>query len=377
MIIGIDATRNRSGGAKIHLKGILDNFRSDHGITKVHVWSYPSLLDVIPDYPWLEKHTHSFINKSLFWQIFWQKFILPRELIRNSCDILLSTDAGTFCRFAPNVVMSRDMLSYEEGMIDRYPKYSFSWLRLHALRYVQSSNITNADGVIFLTKYAKDVIGKYSPSMKSVTIIPHGVTDVFRGCAVGQVDKKENDQVVITYVSNVAPYKNQISVLQALKLLLNDFNLKLNLIGGGAGFYYDSVMSMLKSDKELSSHVELYPQLSHVQIAEILKSSDLFLFASSCENMPNTLVEGMSSGLPIVCSNKGPMPEVLEGAGLYFDPNKPEEIAASIRKVLLDRDLMKSLSQQSLELSTRYSWKKCSEETFAYVAQTFRNYKDA
>ena len=35
--------------------------------------------------------------------------------------------------------------------------------------------------------------------------------------------------------------------------------------------------------------------------------------------MPNTLVEAMASGLPIACSDRGPMPEVLGDGGVLFD----------------------------------------------------------
>ena len=52
----------------------------------------------------------------------------------------------------------------------------------------------------------------------------------------------------------------------------------------------------------------------------LLADANLFVFASSCENMPNTLVEAMAIGLPIACSDRGPMPEVLRDGGVYFDP---------------------------------------------------------
>ena len=48
---------------------------------------------------------------------------------------------------------------------------------------------------------------------------------------------------------------------------------------------------------------------------EYLSKSNIFIFASSCENMPITLIEGMASGLPIACSDRGPMPEVLQDGG--------------------------------------------------------------
>ena len=50
----------------------------------------------------------------------------------------------------------------------------------------------------------------------------------------------------------------------------------------------------------------------------LLADANLFVFASSCENMPNTLVEAMAVGLPIACSDRGPMPEVLRDGGRLF-----------------------------------------------------------
>lgn len=56
--VAIDASRNRSGGAKAHLIGILNAIDPrDHNIAKVHVWSYDSLLEQLPDTPWLIKHS--------------------------------------------------------------------------------------------------------------------------------------------------------------------------------------------------------------------------------------------------------------------------------------------------------------------------------
>ena len=52
----------------------------------------------------------------------------------------------------------------------------------------------------------------------------------------------------------------------------------------------------------------------------VLSKANLFIFASSCENMPNTLLEGMASGLPIACSDRGPMPETLQDRGILSMP---------------------------------------------------------
>jgi glycosyltransferase involved in cell wall biosynthesis len=372
MIVGIDATRNRSGGAVIHIKGVLGNFDYDkHNIQQVHLWSYPELLAQIPDYHWLTKHTHKMVNKNIAFQILWQKYILPKSLNNESCDILLSTDAGTFCKFDKNVVMSRDMLSYEPGMMARYPFLSFARLRLYLLRFVQNKSLSDSFGAIFLTHYAKNVIGKNIKSMRNVKIIPHGVSTKFNGiCIDNSTDLSE--KIVITYVSNIAPYKNQLSVLEAILNWQGKPKLKLNLIGGGKGFYYDEVIKYIENNKELKDIVKIFPKLSHTEIITELKLTNVFLFASSCENMPNTLVEGMSTGLPIVCSNKGPMPEVLEKSGIYFDPNRPEEIENSLKMVLRDKDLRAKISIAAKYNASKYSWKRCSNETFSYLEELMK-----
>lgn len=119
--IGIDASRNRSGGAKAHLIGILAEFDPfKYGIIEVHVWSFRSLLALLPDRSWLIKHSPVELEQSLFKQLWWQAFSLSDELKTAGCDILFTTDASTLCSFKPNVVLSQDLLSYEPGMMRYY-----------------------------------------------------------------------------------------------------------------------------------------------------------------------------------------------------------------------------------------------------------------
>jgi hypothetical protein len=57
IVVGIDATRNRSGGAVAHLRGILAAIDPvPCGISQVHLWSYDELLQTIKSQPWLIKH---------------------------------------------------------------------------------------------------------------------------------------------------------------------------------------------------------------------------------------------------------------------------------------------------------------------------------
>ncbi|YCH20044.1 glycosyltransferase [Pseudomonas sp. D1-3] len=369
MKVALDASRNRSGGARAHLIGILtDGDPRQFGIEEVHVWSYKALLDRLPDRSWLIKHSHPHIEKGLLWQIFWQRFLLKHEVRREGCHVLLSTDAGTVCRFTPSVVMSRDMLSFEPREMSRF-NWTVAWLRLYLLRYMQVASLKSAAGQLFLTNYAAQVITRFLPShcASQVRVIPHGVSEAFRGRLR---EPGGSSDVVCICVSNADLYKHQWNVVKAVAALRQEgFNIKLNLLGAGAGrpAAVDLVLDALKKFDPNQAFTELHGAVAHSDIATHLKRSDLFIFSSSCENMPNTLIEGMASGLPILCSDRGPMPEVLKDGGMYFDPENVESLISSLRQMLLSPAIRHELSKRSRSYSDDFSWARCSKETWQYL----------
>lgn len=368
--IGIDASRNRSGGARAHIIGILNNINPlEYGINKVHLWAYKSLLEQIPNFDWLVKHNPDNLEKGLLSQVLWQKFIFPKELKLNNCDVLLSTDAGTFCRFKPAVVMSRDMLSFEFKEMERY-KGTLFWVRLKILQYIQISSLKYSSGALFLTNYAKNIITKNQNFTNEIRVIPHGISDSFRNDPIVPKWTKKDDVVNCIYVSNADLYKHQWVVLEAFKKLFDEgYKTKITFVGARSG--RDSAIEKINKainkydpDSLFSLFIEFK---SHNEISDFLKKSDIFIFASSCENMPNTLIEGMSIGLPICSSNLGPMPEILKDSGTYFNPEDSESIVSAIKKMLDDSEFAKECAIKSNTLSKQYSWARCADETFKYL----------
>ena len=91
--------------------------------------------------------------------------------------------------------------------------------------------------------------------------------------------------------------------------------------------------------------------------------------------MPNILLESMAAGLPIACSNLGPMPEMLGDAGVYFNPEQPDEIAAAIRKLLESSELRANLAELAFQQAQLYSWERCAQETFDFLSQIAREHQ--
>ena len=370
-VVGIDASRAKSGGAKAHLVGILTGLApNDFQVKEVHVWSYPELLNRLPNAPWLIKH-FSPEGRGIFKQLLWQRFSLPRLLRRSSCDIVLNLDASTVNTFKPSVTMSRDMLSYEPGEMERY-QYGRSWIRLLSIKYLQAWSLRRASSAVFLTKYASDIIQKFTGPLSNFCHIPHGVGSKFLEKKVSlKWPKTKTVPINCIYVSNLAPYKHQWIVVEAFQQLRSQgYNLSLKLVGDNKNKYMSRVTSVLRESD--NAWVELLGHIDPSDLPSLLSKSNLFIFASSCENMPNSLVEAMAVGLPIACSSRGPMPEILCDGGLYFDPENHNSIASCVERIICEERLRERLAIKAKLLANRYSWERCRVETFSNLIATLK-----
>ena len=372
MDVLIDASRNRSGGAISHILGILNDGIDPnvYGINKVYICSYSKLLNRIEDKPWLHKVNHRFLEKSIFHQLLWQIFILPRYFKKKKIKVCLYTDASAVVRIKNSIVMSRDMLSFEPGHIKLFPKFK-DRMRLKIIGWLQVSSMRRAKNVVFLTKYAQTVISEYTGNLNSTSIIPHGLKNNFIN--VWKNRTEINNPISIIYVSNASYYKHHINVLKAVKEVhKKGIDVKLNLIGANVGAASDILQQAIKIE-DAENYVRTTKFMNVNEIVDELKSADIGVFASSCENMPNTLVEMMGSGIPVACSNRGPMLEVLGTNNFTFNPFKSNEILNVLMDMINNYENAKLHGQTCLETSKKFSWLKCSQDTFKNISE-FDNY---
>lgn len=372
--LGIDASRCRSGGSINHLIGILKNLDPNlFGISKIHIWSYKKLLNDLPNKDFLIKHESIFLEKNIFLQLFWQYFFLKYDIHKEECDFLFTADASSLCNFKQQVVLSQDLLSYEPGITKKFG-YGYSRLRLYLIRIIQNRAFQNAKGVIFLTNYTSRLIQRSCGKLTNVAIIPHGVNSGFNKMEYkSRAQSTSHPTIRCTYISNTEMYKHQWVVVGAIALLREKkYDIKLNLIGGGNGRAQQILESQLSKSDPQNQFVTQYDFLIQDQIQEILTKTDIFVFASSCETFGITLLEGMASGLPIACSDRSSLPELLRDGGIYFDPENENSIAKKIEVLINDPVLSERLAKRAKTISTEFSWERCSQETFSFISECIR-----
>jgi glycosyltransferase involved in cell wall biosynthesis len=372
--IAIDATRVKSGGGIAHLLGILNTENiHGYGIEKVHIWSYRQLLDRLPNRPWLIKHCPSVTEASLFRQIYWQAFELRKEIERSGCHLLFAVDASTFSRFKPMVVLSQNMIPFEVGFNDIYG-YDKSGIHQRLIKRVQSSAFRFADGVIFLTKYAANRIQHHTGRLSDFCCIPHGVDPIFKQERFqGNLRSKGDISFNCLYVSPIWEYKHQAELVRAFRLL-NDrgYAATLTLTGGGNKEGHALLAAELERSDPQRRFVKVLDFIPHAEVPQLMAHSDIFVFASSVETFGITLLEAMTIGMPIACSSRSSLPETLKDGGIYFDPFNVESITQSLEKLITNPELRVKLAARAKVLAQSYGWQKCADETWTYIAQTYR-----
>ncbi len=380
MRLGIDGTNIRAGGGVTHLVELLAAVNpSMHGIDKVFVWGPFSTLENINDRPWIEKLHEPVFEKHFFQRAVWQYFRLGQEAKLKNCDLLFIPGGSFATNFRPIVTMCRNMLPFEWNELRRYG-FTSATLRFIMLRLTQSRSFKKADGLIFLTKYARNtVIEVINDVQGELATIPHGVSNRFNISPCQKrlsVEFTAENPCRIIYVSIIDQYKHQVNVAKAVaKLKAEGFHVILDLIGPS---YRPALRKLKHTLKELDSSKEFIRYLGavdYLKLHEAYKLSDIKVFASSCENMPNILLEAMAASLPIACSDRGPMPEILNAFAEYFNPESVESICQALTNLIISPNLRKKNVDSLYKKVQLYSWDKCAHDTFSFLSYINANYR--
>lgn len=372
MRLGIDASNIRTGGGVTHIAELLRAAQpSAHGITKVTVWAGRQTLRQLTWQPWLDLVHEPMLDQSLPVRQYWQRSRLT-QLARQACDCLFVPGGSYSGGFRPFVTMSQNMLPFERVEWQRYGLSTMA-AKMCLLRVSQSRTLRNAAGVIFLTEYARSVITRATGLRGSQLVVPHGIHPRFFLAPRPQQPISQYSTTRpfrLLYVSKIEPYKHQWRVVKAVaKLRRRGLPITLGLVGGpecaASTRKLKEIMGRVDPDGAFIHH---FGDMPHAEVPACYHSADAFVFASSCENLPNIMLEAMAAGLPIACSDRGPMPEVLGPAGVYFNPERPAEIAAAIQLLVEDTALRKYFAESAFTQAQRYSWERCANETFSYLA---------
>lgn len=117
-------------------------------------------------------------------------------------------------------------------------------------------------------------------------------------------------------------------------------------------------LHQLANDLGLGDAVRFTGRLDRDEMAALYRSADIILNPSLADNMPNSVLESLASGVPVVSTHVGGVPYIVQDnrTALLVPPADPSAMAAACLKLLQDNDLWQRLSAAGLAEVKRYTW---------------------
>ena len=362
-VLGIEAVNIRNGGGLNHLCNFLEENSKTNFFNNIIVFTNTKTKSKLAHINNIQIVVKKAFDLPYFMYITYQFLFFKNDLRYYQCDLIF-VPGSIFVIDFPNVLMPQNMLPYEKIELRRFS--FFGRLKLSLIGIAQKFSLKKANGVIFLSEYALKKISAYSPLSRK-TSIPHGIAEVKNNYKINSKFSSKNPMKIL-YVSPLYPYKHHEILVKAIdELIKKGLNIQFKIVGGGS----ESAINSLKS-KIISSNIEYVGGVSPREISKYLYEANVFIFASTCENLPITMLEAMSHGLPIISSNYGVMPEVLDNSSnFFFNPTSLNSTKEVITKAYFQSDSLNLEAKRNLELSRDYTWESNAIKTNEFLKMVY------
>ena len=247
-------------------------------------------------------------------------------------------------------------------------RFNFS---LRALKPILLKVWQNAAILVAVSDGLRRLALKADPNA-NIMVIPNGIDiEEFR-----PLSKGKNEENHILFVGRLDSYRKGVHfLLQALKKL-NEEKLpcKLTIIGDGP---YRPRLEKLARALNLRN-TEFLGHIPNERLPVYYNQADMFVLPSCAEGMSNVILEAMACGLPVIATNVGGNPELVENeeTGLLVPPENVEALHASFKKLLSDKKLRERMGSSGRKKVEEYfTWDRIAGE-YLKLYESILSYQD-
>lgn len=371
MLIGINASFARKGNTgigQVTLNFLRELIREKHA----HDFILYLEEDLPADFK-LPKNFHKRIflplwkRDDLIRKIWWEKYLLPQKVAKDHCDALLSLYQ------CPTVLAERTkhLMLVHDIIPKLFPEYLNNWRKSLYWRWTERA-IESADKILANSKRTeKDLVQKLGINPAKITIAYIDVDEIYKQ----EVSAKKTAQVLKKYKlkpgyiyngGGLEVRKNAEGVLRAYKFLLEknkqehfvaDFP-KLVISGKLMPQLAPLVVDVEKivAELNLTQQVQILDFVPQADLPALYKNATLFVYPSHYEGFGLPVLEAMVVGTPVVTAKTSSLPEVGGDSVVYCNSEDPQDLAMTMKNVLLNKELREALARRGQERAARFSW---------------------
>jgi len=355
-------TQSEFGGAQRYIFDLANNLKNDYEIM-VAAGGQDELferLEAINVKTFQIKNLVREINpvKDIF--AYWE---IKRLIKKSKPDILHlnSSKISVLGAFAGRKAGVKKIIYTVHGFVfnepmSKWKKRIYLWLEKISAKY--------KNNLICVSDFDRQIgiKNKIAPSQKFITIYNGAAKNNF-------LEKKEArkelnlplEKTIIGTIANFYPTKGLIYLIKAAPIIIKKYpDLKFKIIGDG------NLKNQLTLEIEKLNLKDYFSLEKKENAASLLLAFDIFVLPSIKEGLPYTILEAAQAGVPIVATNVGGIPEIINNRvnGLLVKPADPENLAAAIVEFLENKKLAQDLANQTkIDFSQKFSLEKMLSET--------------
>ncbi|MBN1288975.1 MAG: glycosyltransferase family 4 protein [Actinobacteria bacterium] len=296
--------------------------------------------------------------------ILWRHLRLPLAMLKDGVDLHYSPSYFVpMLKFCPTIVTVHDItFKVHPEWFSGDKRFMFSkifWWRVKKAESIVTPSLHSKNDVTRILKV--------KPS--KVKVIYEAADDFFKpvedGDLLSGIKSKHgiNGKFLFT-VGTIHTRRNLTRLIEAFALARESCccDLQLLILGEEAPFTPPVDIEGTAEKHGVENNIIRADYVSEEDLRLLYSACDLFVYPSIYEGFGLPVIEAMSCGSPVACSNVTSIPEVAGDAALYFDPTNVREMATSIESGLTDEKLRNRCRQRGLERASSFSWRKFASE---------------
>jgi glycosyltransferase involved in cell wall biosynthesis len=175
----------------------------------------------------------------------------------------------------------------------------------------------------------------------------------------------------VFYLGGCRPHKNFDGLLKAYALLPAALRERFKLVLAGEITESSSKLIRLRQHAAglKSGDVLLLGKLSDAELAVLYAQCHVFIFPSHYEGFGLPILEAMSCGAPVICSNTSSMVEVVGDDTATFDPADPQSISGKLQEVLVDEGFRQKLVARGKQHVETFQWQTVARKAWAALEE--------
>lgn len=375
MRIAIDARmygNEECSGIGTYIKNLTDNlFEIDKFNEYVLFLREPEFSRFIPPNERVKK-----IKVTPRWYTFREQTILPFQLAKEKFDLIHYPHFNS-----PIFFPKKSICTIHDTTPFSFPGHKMkSALRRAAYRAVFFGTLAKAKQVIAVSQKTKDeILAHFDLRPEKIKVIYEGVDERFKILDKnGTINEVKNkfalNKPFLLFVGIWRSHKNIEGLVHAFNILKKKYKIPhLLALAGREDLHHTKTRDEINQSPYKNDILTL-GYVSDEEIPLLYNAANAFVLASFIEGFGLIALEAQNCGCPVVSTNRGAMPEILQNSALFFDPSNDEKMAEAIWRIISDAALRNKLISDGIKNAKRFSWRRCAEETLKIYESAASNF---